>query len=164
MNKYRVLLIVLLSFFAVHIVSAQPDIQVHGFQYPDQLKDYAQKCLSFLQVDRNIRVTIVMSICLAPNYEGQTIKTGADQFTIYMLARLKGPKQLLVLAHELIHVKQYITQKLEIRGDKIFWLGRRFVLKEESVFDPPWENEAYSADQKLTGIFDEGKKSEKINF
>ena len=157
-TKYAALLLVLCSFFEAKPVSAQADIRLIGFQYPEQLKHYAQQCLSFLEVDRNILITIIRSTTLARPYEGQTIKaevdtSGRDQFIIYLLAGLNSAKESLVLAHELIHVKQYVSRRLEIKGDKIFWLGRKFHLKEESAFYPPWENEAHAADHKLARNF-----------
>jgi hypothetical protein len=168
MNKCAALLLVLCFFFKVNTVSAQEDIQLIGFPYPDQLKHYVEQCLSFLEVDRNIRINIIQSKSLARFYEGQTIKTGVDtsgrdQFTIYLLAGMKGAKQLLVLAHELVHVKQYVSRSLDIRGDKIYWLGRKYYLRENSLFDPPWENEAYSTDYRLVRNFStRSKKAKKL--
>lgn len=169
-TKYAVILLTLFFFFKTIPVSAQPDIRVLGFPYPQQLKQYVQQCLTFLEVDRNIGITIIRSESLERPYEGKTVKiesdtSGETQFTIYLLAGLNSAKQSLVLAHELIHVKQYVSGRLEVRGQKIFWLGRRYYIREESAFNPPWENEAHAEDQKLARNFTErAKKVRKSMF
>lgn len=53
---------------------------------------------------------------------------------------------LAVLAHEMVHVKQYVTGELVDKGKYCLWKGKKFEEYEansEEYFFSPWEVEAY---------------------
>jgi len=53
---------------------------------------------------------------------------------------------LSILAHEMVHVKQYVTGALVDRGKYCTWYGKRYeeyAANSEDYFFSPWEVEAY---------------------
>ena len=160
MQKTLIILLMLVcSFFSViKTADAQTEIQVFGSDYPEQLKQYVEDCLFILGLDRKVRISIFITHHLPYPYEGRTIKHntdtfGTDQFSVHILNGIKTKEQLLVLAHELIHVKQYASRKLDIRGEDVYWHGKKFHLKADQLDKSPWENEAYADDDRLTKQF-----------
>ncbi len=157
-NLIIILMLVCSFFFGIKTTNAQAEIQAFGSAYPEQLKQYAADCLLLLGIDRRIRICIYISDQLPSPFEGRTIKhnpdtTGSDQFSVYVLAGLKADQQLLVLAHELIHIQQYASRKLDIRGTDVFWHGKKFYLDPDRLTTTPWENEAYADDDRLAKQF-----------
>ena len=68
---------------------------------------------------------------------------------------LRGNDWVEVLAHEMIHARQYLNGELEDAGPlQMYWHGNKFVLVKE-LFDhdayrrTPWEREAYGGQTKL---------------
>ena len=57
---------------------------------------------------------------------------------------------LKVLAHELVHVKQYFTGRLQEHEDAIYWLGDICELEYDSQ---PWEIEAAAMESVMYNAF-----------
>lgn len=58
------------------------------------------------------------------------------------------------LAHELVHVKQFITGELKYEGrNTAIWGGDRFNLKKIDYWDQPWEIEAFGREIGLVARF-----------
>ena len=51
---------------------------------------------------------------------------------------------LKIIAHELIHLRQYFYEELIIDGLYVTWMGENFDIDGIEYEDRPWENEAYS--------------------
>ena len=68
---------------------------------------------------------------------------------------LRGNDWVEVLAHELIHAKQYLTGELEDAGQlTMYWQGNKIVMlkaifSEEEYKLLPWEAEAFRGQHKL---------------
>jgi hypothetical protein len=74
-------------------------------------------------------------------YGGITVQQ-PNRIELALDSSLSKFKLILVLAHELIHVKQVVAGQLRYQGKKTFWLGKdRTKLKYE---DRPWERIAHS--------------------
>jgi hypothetical protein len=85
-------------------------------------------------------------------------------FTISLKDRKIGD-MIQTLAHEMVHVKQYVRNELGnksvlvCRGDKIVlrsqWMGEVWEPKgnEDAYFDAPWEIEAYGRERGLAVRF-----------
>lgn len=56
---------------------------------------------------------------------------------------------LKTLFHELVHVKQYINDELELEQDFAMWKGRLYKSDETEYWDSPWEVEARKKEEKL---------------
>ena len=65
---------------------------------------------------------------------------------------LSASKQRLVLAHEMIHVKQYAKQELIILNDNVIWKGQNYPYAYEYNQRMPWEREAYRGDRTLAKL------------
>lgn len=78
----------------------------------------------------------------ASEYEGQ--------YYIFLQSTLAKEKMARILAHEMVHVKQFIKGQLKIRKHKkryeYFWLGK--MVKDRYLYRP-WEIEAYSKESLL---------------
>ena len=89
--------------------------------------------------------------------------------TIALYNRLSIGQLLATIAHEMVHIKQYIrghfrTEKSRNGKDKKFWLGKQVLAKYEKQ---PWEVEAYRKQNILldklidTVLSSESKKKKK---
>ena len=66
-----------------------------------------------------------------------------------------GHMLLQTLAHELVHVKQYLTGELLMRRDRLYWKGGEAALNVtfEDYFDLRYEIEAYGREKGLLAMF-----------
>lgn len=68
-------------------------------------------------------------------------------------AQLGASKRQLVLAHEMIHVKQYAKGELIALGkNKVMWQGRERHYARAYNRETPWEKEAYRGDRTLAEL------------
>lgn len=82
--------------------------------------------------------------------DGETPK----QFTIRLDSSMHIQAMLRALAHEMVHVKQYVTG--EIVDDflnTVKWKGKRYVCNGHTYWDQPWEIEAYGRETGLLEHF-----------
>lgn len=80
---------------------------------------------------------------------------------VWIDARLSEKQQRLVLAHETIHVKQYVKEELKVIDHKsAIWKGRslrhHFTGSKQRL--SPWETEAYRTDNLLARQYKEQLK------
>jgi len=73
-------------------------------------------------------------------------------FRIRIDARLDETQRLNVLAHEMVHVRQYLSGDLKIIAGKIVWKGDTYPYIHRNPRDLPWEREAYRYDQYLAKV------------
>lgn len=78
-------------------------------------------------------------------------------FTITIDPNLSKRMTLIVLAHEMVHVKQYARGELKdlIRSDKVKYLGEVYDDERISYWSHPWEKEARKLEKKLYNSFKE---------
>lgn len=70
------------------------------------------------------------------------------KFNIFINSLMGRRKTLEILAHEMVHVKQYATGQLMdyVHGKMVRWNGQKMFYDEnddQSYYDSPWEIEAY---------------------
>ncbi|MEK6482106.1 hypothetical protein WJR50_31490 [Catalinimonas sp. 4WD22] len=71
-------------------------------------------------------------------------------FMVRVDARLNEKKQRLVLAHEMIHIKQYVKGELKVLDENnVFWKGKKYYGNDFYSQKTPWESEAYRFDGQL---------------
>lgn len=65
--------------------------------------------------------------------------------------RGKGRKPILsVLAHEMVHIKQYATGQMRSFGKYVVWEGQTYVEEtDDQYWDSPWELEAFGRQEGL---------------
>lgn len=96
-------------------------------------------------------------VCSAPhlrktdgNY-GIASKTGHREISVAVDSKLQLPRILLTLAHEMVHVKQFIKghyRSEPSRNGKLkkFWLGKQYSVEYSKR---PWEIEAFRRENEL---------------
>lgn len=96
-------------------------------------------------------------ICLAPNMRykdgnnGVCALTGHRELTIALDSGLPLAKAMQTLAHEMVHVKQYVRGHYRAELSKNgrmrrFWLGKQYIVP---YMKRPWEIEAFSRELEL---------------
>lgn len=91
------------------------------------------------------------------NRKGAVTITGNRQITALIDSKLLRDKEALatVLAHEMVHVKQFVKgQLVQKKGTgnhppKNYWMGK---LNKKSYFERPWELEAFGRQQILANM------------
>jgi hypothetical protein len=101
-------------------------------------------------------------ICVAPglrkkdNVNGLCSRTGPKEISIAVDSSLPIPQLLTTLAHEMVHVKQYVRGQyrgITSRNGKMkrIWLGKQYKV---SYMKRPWEIEAFRRETELvTALF-----------
>ena len=92
--------------------------------------------------------------------EGHCIDAGDGEFSIEIKKDLPMREKMIVLMHELVHMKQHIAGELEFGGIIIgkdglkckttTWMGVEFDEEGTDYFDRPWEIEAFG---RQLGLF-----------
>ena len=92
--------------------------------------------------------------------EGHCIDAGDGEFSIEIKKDLPMREKMIVLMHELVHMKQHIAGALEFGGIIIgkdglkckttTWMGAEFDEEGTDYFDRPWEIEAFG---RQLGLF-----------
>jgi hypothetical protein len=144
-----------LSVFITVFSMAQPTVKVHGSSGAHPLRDKAELFLAQLDVVEDLHLTIALTR-LTGNFKGLTVKLDSpdpDYLFLRVLIddRLSRNSQLRVLAHEMVHVKQYAKNELVVEKDGVVWNGQRL---HYGAYDKsnPWESEAYLLDSKLVAM------------
>jgi len=107
-----------------------------------------------LQRHISIRITLVTN---TDNY-GEVEITDYNStnqprvFTLFIDKNLPEEEKIRTIAHELVHVKQYLYN--ELNEQMTLWRGRKVSEDDfENYFDRPWEKEAYELGDKLYDNF-----------
>lgn len=77
-------------------------------------------------------------------------------FIIEIGKKVKGDEFIKTIAHELVHVKQYVRGELKERYEPhshLLWLNNVVEITEEGYYNSPWEVEARELEQKLFDLF-----------
>lgn len=78
-------------------------------------------------------------------------------FVITIDPNLSKRMMMIVLAHEMVHVKQYAKGELKdlLRSNKVKFLGEVYDEEHMSYWSQPWEKEARKLEKKLYNLFKE---------
>jgi|DEB3_MinimDraft_2_1074329.scaffolds.fasta_scaffold01431_2 hypothetical protein len=96
---------------------------------------------------------ITIHIIQMPNLgaDGTCEKVSSKEFIIELNQDLGLEHRLVTLAHETVHIKQYITKRLRTwhlkTGTIDIWEGKRF--RNVDYFQQPWEAEALLLEEQL---------------
>lgn len=90
----------------------------------------------------NLGITASITIIDTPNH--RTARNYVTEFNgeyfIFIDASQNTRKKIQVLAHELIHVKQYQSgQLVAIDSDIVEWMGKEYSLQVTPHYQRPWE-------------------------
>jgi hypothetical protein len=97
----------------------------------------------------NVTVSVIQMPKLGA--DGTCEKISKKEFIIELNDDMSLEHSLITLAHETVHIKQYITKQLRTwylkTGIIDVWEGKRF--RNVSYFQQPWEAEALLLEQEL---------------
>lgn len=102
--------------------------------------------LSFIRTD--------MEECGGCEYE--TTNINPRSFVIEISKKVKGDEFIKTIAHELVHVKQYVTGELKERykpNFHILWYNNVANITQSTYYYSPWEVEARELEEKLFDLF-----------
>lgn len=145
--------------FWATVAFSQPVINVKGSSNAGHTKRQVRAYLNQLDVQESIHLTVRFSNRMPKQLEGITLSLPSPEPKEYQLlkilinARLSRSKQELVLAHEMIHVKQYAKGELIALGkNKVMWQDRERYYARAYNRATPWEKEAYRGDRTLAEL------------
>jgi len=88
-------------------------------------------------------------------------------FELQINSKIPRKRQLEVMAHEMVHIKQMARNELRMKaGVKIFhdgtivrhdvgiWMGKEYLVNDDTYYELPWEIEAYGREIGLVRNFD----------
>ena len=89
--------------------------------------------------------------CLDIENDGTVEKIGTNNYLIELCNNISFEHMLVTLAHEVVHIKQYILKELKthyIYGKPVdVWKGKRY--RNLKYLDQPWEKEALQKEVEL---------------
>ena len=109
-------------------------------------------------------------ISLAPKVRGLLGLTVPHEknryrFKIYLNKNVSKQDQLLALAHELVHVKQFIRRELGLTmGGKTSWKKKMIEESKYDYLDLPWELEARKKEYGLYKLWELYLQENKIKY
>jgi|TARA_B110000967_G_C18611042_1_gene423990 hypothetical protein len=88
--------------------------------------------------------------CWAKQYK----KSKPWEVSIFIWRKKRFRDMIKTLAHEMIHVKQFVKDGLDLSSEPTF-KGKKFVAKksQDEYWDAPWEKEAYSKQDALAEYY-----------
>lgn len=111
--------------------------------YANQLKIANHKC--------NVSIGTATGMTKDSGMAGMVMKLEDNEYLILIDRKLPLHQMIIVLAHEMVHLKQYVRGQLRPhfnRAGKVSytWMGRKY---KNDNFESPWELEAYSRERVL---------------
>ena len=85
------------------------------------------------------------------NFNGAVQRMPEGNIVMFLDANLNADKVMTVLAHEMVHVKQFVLGQYRIEEDEYghathYWLGKQWRAR---YYDQPWEIDAWSKERLL---------------
>lgn len=93
-----------------------------------------------------VYISTVPGLLKATGMRGGCTLVERGFISIAVDSRLPIETLCTVLAHEMVHAKQYALGQLKVVGSKFSWLGRTY---KENYYDNPWEIEAFGRERLL---------------
>src|SRR3990167_3052712 len=117
---------------------------------------YAKKLGYWTRKRIKIELSLIPSMRAKHHYRGAAWQASRNLFYIHLDAGLKPISLLRCLAHEMIHVKQWISGKMkDLNGQRfrVQW-GKRLYRPEKLAYDKhPWEIQAHRLEKILYKSF-----------
>jgi hypothetical protein len=144
----------------MNLAFSQPIVGVVGSADSVTVLKQVAQCLEYLDIRENVSLAVIFPRTMPKNYAGVTIclnsadlKNDIGYLIIKVYLDARQPKfiQRIVLAHEMIHVKQYAKRELVINSKhEVTWKGQKYFPHDADEGDTlPWELEAYRNDARL---------------
>lgn len=143
------------------LVFAQPIVRVTNAEDPLAVRKQVLQYLAYFDITEDVYINIIFAKHMPSSLDGITfcpdpVKPLPYQIIKVRIAdRLSKRKKRLILAHEMIHVKQYAKGELKVIDDKkVMWKGHIFHNHYSGSTSQlsPWEREAYRNDNLVAQI------------
>ena len=115
-----------------------------------------EACVQFyakeLKIDKSDFTLFVFSskdIVKDEGANGMAIPIADKVYSVMLNSRMDSEKLIEVIAHEMVHIKQFVKGQLKRKGRQIFWMGKRYVRSRVNYYDHPWEHDAWSKEKFL---------------
>lgn len=138
------------------LLAGQPTVTVAGSAQPRQIKALTNLYFTQLGVHERLYLSIRFTQNVSQNFHGITLQMPSSEpekysvFRILIDSRMSRRQQMLVLAHELVHVKQYVKGELLVDpAGKVVWKGKQYHYFHTKNRVMPWETEAHKLDSEL---------------
>ncbi len=162
----QLILFILASVFWVNSAFSQPIIKVWGSDDSLAIREQLVQYLTYLEVREKAHIFVIFSKAMPGKMKGLTFcldsaVNNGQVIKVWIDAQLSEKQQRLVLAHEMIHVKQYVKGELKVIDHKsAIWKGRflrhQYTGSRQRI--SPWEREAYQTDNLLAMQYEEQLK------
>ena len=153
------ILIALSLLWSNHFLPAQPIVKIGGSENPMLSERQVIWYLDQLNIQENIHLTVIYTPIIPEGFDGLTVcrnvleKDGYQIIMVRINQDLSERQKKTVLAHEMIHVKQYAKGEIKLlEPNTVVWLGKRRQLTN-IYHRGPWEKEAYRGDRILAVQF-----------
>jgi hypothetical protein len=113
------------------------------------IKLYAKE----LKIDKNDFTLIVFSskdLVQEQGANGMATPITDKLYAMHLSSRIDSEKLIEVIAHEMVHIKQFAKGQLKRIGRQTFWMGKRYVRSKVNYYDHPWEHDAWSKEKFLS--------------
>ncbi len=156
----KALLFILFSMFWLNTTFSQPIIKIWGCEDSLAVKQQITLYLEQLNIWENIYLSVGFSPNVPNKRKGFTICLNSQKDNGYQIVkvsiddRLNKTEKRIVLAHEMVHVKQYAKGELQVNSKReVMWQGRKYGNQFTDFQRTPWENEAYQQDNQLATLY-----------
>lgn len=155
----------LILIISTRSIGSRPNITVfeeHNFQ---QIAEAARFLGNYFEFSSDVYIIIVISPKLPNRVDGYTLyedhlnQEGIKQFFIKISSKLSLKRQLAVIAHEMVHVKQFLSGELIKQQDQCYqWKGHKCLNTNHlDYLDRPWEQEAIRMQYDLVKLYKRSK-------
>lgn len=116
---------------------------------------YGKKLIKNTRIYNNIHIEVQFTSDIkdmgSASIDGYNSAKKARDFLIEINNKISGKNVLMTLAHEMIHIKQYVYGEMD---DQLsMWKGEIVDENAMEYYDHPWEIEAYGKEQGLFSGF-----------
>lgn len=133
---------------------------------------FATKYFSQLLMSKRLMKALVVEVNFTKDISTDGNSVWVDdnhrprEFEININSKMGTRKQLITLAHEIVHVKQYAKGELKslLRTSTERWHGKYIQTDELNYFDRPWEIEAFGREYGMYARYMQWKKVNKLKF
>jgi len=153
------ILLFLIGLFWMHPAFSQPIVIVQGSEDALAVKKQIMQYLDELDVRENVHLSVSFTTLVSEYVKGMTFCLNSLASNTYQVirvridARLNKTQQRRVLAHEMIHVKQFAKGELiVINSQQVIWKGQKYWCVGGSRKSAPWEDEAHQIDKILARL------------
>lgn len=109
--------------------------------------------------DLDIEIELIRDLYRKEGVKGDMIVHDDDEevpveYSIRLDSAMHNQALVRALAHEMVHVKQYVLGEMRDAGPKrVIWKGKKHVFDGYTYWDSPWEIEAYGRETGLLEHF-----------